>query len=95
MDEVIWATTSLAGATSWIHLDANGLGTHINNITGTKYWVVLNGKQGISSENHPGDMSSMEAFPTNWNPDEAIQDGFQYEAVVLTPGTLLYVCFQI
>jgi hypothetical protein len=93
-DHLIWATTATKGATSWTHIDSNGLGTFVDNIVGSKYWVVMNRRREIfedvtSAQNPLGDLSSMHALPKNWDPWSAVGEAFEHEAVVLTPGSLL------
>jgi hypothetical protein len=86
-DDLVWGTTALAGATTWVHLDANGLSTQIDNVSGTKYLVLFNRRRQCPKP--CGDMSSLHAFPDNWKPWSAGSEFFQHEGIILTPGSLL------
>jgi hypothetical protein len=89
MDDLVWGTTALTGATSWIHMDANGLATQVQITAGSKYWVVLKQRRGILPIDDYGDMSSIDAFPLEWEPWSAGQDIFEHEGLLLLPGDLL------
>jgi hypothetical protein len=39
-DHLLWATAASRNATSFPHIDANGLATALDEVTGTKYWVL-------------------------------------------------------
>jgi hypothetical protein len=90
-DDLTWGSTALAGATSWVRVEPNGLGTLVHNVTGTKYWVLLNRRRETPRDNYCGNMASMDAFPDDWEPCSAGCDAFQHEGILLTPGSLLYV----
>jgi hypothetical protein len=87
-DCLFWATTATANATFWIHVDANGLATAIDTVTGTKYWVICNHRRENVEPGSPGDMSSM-FWPADSEVDEAATQCFEHEAVILRSGTVL------
>ena len=84
-DDLVWATAAMRNATSWIHIDAQGFATAIDNVTGTKYWVVCRQRYGQSG--HAGDMSSMFWMGTT-QVDEAATQCFEHEGVILQPGSV-------
>ena len=83
VDDMIWATSASKHASSMIHLDANGFATAVDQLTGSKYWVLCSRRQGNPLMG-PGDMSSV-----NWagksDVDDAHRDCFNHEAVVQLP----------
>jgi hypothetical protein len=84
-----WAITATKGATSWIHIDANGTATSIYESCGRKYWVLGKKKRGNTELRVPGDMRSPAAFGKDW---DCTGDGtavFEWEGVLLEPGQLL------
>jgi hypothetical protein len=85
-DNFFWGTTGLRGATSWIGVHANGLATQINNVTGTRYFILLNRYQG-TSEDDP--LASMDAFPDSWRPWSPGHACFEHEGIILTPKSWL------
>jgi hypothetical protein len=86
-----WATTATRNATSWPHLDANGLGTQVDNVAGMKYWVLFNRRRDLPSNTSLGNMASIGGLPDEFEPWSAMSDSFEHEAVVLQPGSLLSV----
>lgn len=80
----------MKNATSWIHIDANGLATAVDGVTGTKFWVICRPRRELVKRGSPGDLSSMFAFSDS-QVDEASSSSFDHEAVVIQPGTVLYV----
>jgi hypothetical protein len=89
VDDLIWGTATLAGATSWVHMDANGLATHVQIVNGAKYWVIFKTAQGNLPLNEYGNLSSINSLPPDWEPWYASQDIFEHEGLLLTPGDLL------
>jgi hypothetical protein len=87
-DHLLWATAALQNATSFLHIDANGLATAIDQVTGTKYWVLARQRRKQSKAGNLGNMSSMHAF-TDTEIDEGCSEVFEHEAVVIRPGTVL------
>jgi hypothetical protein len=84
---LIWLTTAMGNATSWIHIDANGLATIVDGVTGTKYWVVCRRRDTLPPHG-PGDGASIHAYHTT-EIDSASTEIFEHEAIVIKPGTLL------
>jgi len=85
VDDVFWATTALAGATSWLHMDADGFGTAIDCLAGSKYWLLA--KTNPKSEN-PKHLDEVMAF-ADFEPGEAFLAGLEYEGLLLSPGMVL------
>jgi hypothetical protein len=88
IDELVWATTATKNATSFLHIDANGLGTIVDSVAGTKYWVIGKRRRENTLPGSPGDMSSMHWMGES-DIDTAKTDCFEHEAVVIEPGTIL------
>lgn len=89
-DHLFWATAAMKNATSWTHIDANGLGTVVDGATGTKYWVMCRRRSGSTAPGLPGDMSSMFGLAST-EIDQSGVEYFEHEAVVIKPGTVLWV----
>jgi hypothetical protein len=88
-DHTSWATAAGKNAVSWIHIDAYGLATAIDAVTGTKYWVVCKPRRGQDAHG-PGDMSSM-YWAADLQIDESASQCFEHEAVLIQPSTVLLV----
>jgi len=96
--DLVWATAALKHAASWTHVDDEGFATVATVDVGSKYWIVGRPRQ---NEDGLGDMDTINAFgepkkaedttmkPKSWNPGGANTDLFDYEGVLLTPGTVL------
>ena len=82
---MIWLTAAHRHATSWIHIDCNGLGTIVDSVAGTKYWVVCRQREGVELK---GDLSSLYAFSMG-EVDQPMDDRFKHEAVIIRPGSIL------
>ena len=85
----MWGTTALAGATSWIHVDANGLATQVENVAGAKYWVLLRRCHKNAQTDGHSHTSSVGIYPQDWEPWTAGKDLFEHEGLLLTPGNVL------
>jgi hypothetical protein len=85
VDDLFWATTALTGATSWVHMDADGFATAIIPEAGLKYWVVA---RPHSDPTMRRDLTAINAF-RGFEPSEANLDGFEHEAVLLGPRMVL------
>jgi hypothetical protein len=81
-----WSILATAGATSWIHIDANGLATLIYMSAGRKYWLVGKQKREWYGKKNLGDIGAMEAFGKDWAPDGDGIENFEWEGVLLEPG---------
>lgn len=79
----------MKGATSWVHIDTAGFATTVETAAGSKYWVVLKPRNHADPQNRMGILSSMYAFGPEWDTSGSGADGFECEAVVLRPGSLL------
>ena len=77
-----WAIASLKGAFHGFHLDSDGLGTFIQALFGSKWWILASPKPGSNA-----DFAKINTFLAgNFNLDEAL-DRWQLEAIVLAPGS--------
>jgi len=74
-------------ATSWLHIDANGFATAVDTVSGSKYWVVARSRSPGGSGK--GDLSSITAYDDKWEPYHSCSDRFEFEAVIIKPGTVL------
>jgi hypothetical protein len=93
-DEMIWATASTRGATTWCRMDDHGLGTVIQVMTGYQYWVVLRPKYDQGSP--LVDMGSVNALNnSSWKLDDICDTHWEYEGVLLGPGDTLWVNFSV
>jgi hypothetical protein len=82
-----WGLAATTGALSWLHIDSNGLGTYIDPKAGKKWWIVLKRK---GTGRDFGSCSDAEAFFSGkYEVDTADEEGWDFEAVVLVPGTRL------
>jgi hypothetical protein len=88
-DHLIWATAAMKQATSWLHIDTDGLCTAVDQVAGAKFWVVCRPRCDAPSGDRRGDMNSMHAFGKNWEPHLHNSEHFEHEAVILRPGTAL------
>lgn len=82
-----WGLAATAGAFHTFHIDCNGLGTSIEVKTGRKWWIVA----------RPKDLSCLDDL-ININKvvdivaeDMFMPEGWMLEAILLEPGTQLYV----
>jgi hypothetical protein len=87
-NSVLWGTAATRNATSWPHLDDHGMATIVKVMTGQKYWVVVRPKASQKSGGD-GDLFSSNAFPDDWEPDQASETLWDHEGVVLQSGDLL------
>jgi hypothetical protein len=79
-----WAIASLKGAFHGFHLDSDGLGTFIQALFGSKWWILASPKPGSIA-----DFAKINTFLAgNFNLEEA-PDEWQLEAIVLAPGSKL------
>ena len=75
-----WGTAATSGACTWFHLNSNGLGVSVNLKCRLKIWFFLKDDEGKLNV-----INCFEYFEL----DEA--NGYQLEAVMLRPGTQMYV----
>lgn len=88
-DDTSWATTATKNATSWFHVDANGLGTEVTNVCGEKYWVLCNRRYDLPDSNPLGNMSSIACLPEDHDPWSSFSEVFEHEGILLKPGSIL------
>jgi hypothetical protein len=85
-----WGTIATRGATSWIHVDAEGFGTSTQPLTGGKYWVMFYPDPNADKSQGHGNMGSIHCVPPY---EDLLQHNlagyFKAEGVVLRPGDLL------
>jgi hypothetical protein len=89
-----WELVATRGARSWMHIDADGLGTRFEVGCGAK-WMVI-GRPPIAGEDTDDDIdhsffSDRRLFTGDFAVEDASSAPWQYEAVYLAPGTALYV----
>ena len=79
-----WAIASLKGAFHGFHLDSDGLGTFIQALFGSKWWILASPKPGSNA-----DFAKINTFLAgNFNLDEVLEE-WQLEAIILAPGSKL------
>jgi hypothetical protein len=82
-----WGLAATAGALHRFHVDCNGLGTSVEVKTGTTWWIVARPKD-LSCLDDLLDINKLVAFTAE---DVSIPEGWMLEAILLEPGTQLYV----
>lgn len=87
MGDIRWGLAATAGALSWIHIDSNGLGTYVDVKAGKKWWIVLKRKGEGRDFKSCSDGEGF--FGGDYNVDEPNLNDWEFEAIVLTPGTRL------
>jgi hypothetical protein len=93
-----WELVATKGARSWMHIDADGLGTRFEVACGAK-WMVIGCPRhaGEDTGEDTGDhfnhnfFSDRRLFTGDFAVEDASSAPWQYEAVYLSPGTALYV----
>jgi hypothetical protein len=95
-DDLIWGTAALRHASSWSHIDDEGFGTVSSTQVGFKYWVVARpSRDAPPEEKGVGHLGSIDAFHDHWVPSKACTKKFDYEGVLLGPGTILWVFYCV
>jgi hypothetical protein len=92
-----WGLAATQGAFSTFHIDSDGFGTYIScvNRNGAKWWVIVGPKD---RSKQSGFASFKEAFSFHqalMGADITVLEDVQVEAVLLRPGTRLYVHFSL
>lgn len=82
-----WALVGAKRAFSPLHIDAEGLGTLVQILHGSKYWII------ISKIGEDDDLCSVDSLGAAWDPyliaeGDKIQH-FKFEGVHLKPGDML------
>lgn len=98
LDDLVWATAAMDGATSWFHLDTHGFATIVEVVTGSKLWTIAHRHREIPEDDPTGDLSSMHAFGPDWEPTSSgryrssadPRPRFEFETIFLAPGMVLY-----
>lgn len=83
------ATVATAGATSWLHVDAEGLATSSQLLTGAKHWVVFYRDPGLPVGFEAGDMASIHFKDQCYWDQHELTNSFCAEAITLRPGMVL------
>ena len=84
-----WGLVALRGALHTTHIDAHGVGTFVEPLTGAKWWIMavpLDHSVGFSQF---ADVSQF--FSEHFDLDKSGEGLWRLEAVLLTPGSRLYV----
>jgi hypothetical protein len=68
-----------------VHIDAEGFGTVVKPICGSKYWTVLGPRPDLP-DGEMGDQASMYAYPMGWNHGCTGGGTFKAEGVLVRPG---------
>jgi hypothetical protein len=88
-DDLLWGTASTKWSTTMTHLDDDGLAAVVRVMTGSKYWVVMRPRTGVSSLDLLGDLSTNRAFPHKFAHGHSGKGAFEAEGVLLTMGDVL------
>jgi hypothetical protein len=88
-DDTKWGITGTKGCTSMTHLDDDGLATAVRVMAGSKYWVVMKPRNRTSNNEFTGDLSSIEAFPLDFDMCHSGHGHFEGEGVHLIQGDVL------
>jgi hypothetical protein len=84
-----WGLVAFNGALHYLHIDSDGFGTWVEVKCGLKLWVILRPKNGtVPSFNSIDGFLKYFGEGTSPNPEQ-----WTCEAVVLGPGTRLWVLF--
>jgi hypothetical protein len=97
VDDLVWGTAAMGNATSLFHIDTFGFATVVEVLTGAKLWTLADRHRDIDDDDPTGDLSSIHAFGPNWSPTstgrtreaDSDQPRFEFESVLLRPGTIL------
>jgi hypothetical protein len=68
------------------HIDDEGFGTAVWIMSGAKWWVVMKSRKPSDDKDFNGDLSSMNAFPLNFEVGHAGDGYFEAEAILLVAG---------
>jgi hypothetical protein len=87
-----WELVATKGARSWMHIDADGLGTRFEVSCGAK-WIVI-GRPPLADEDDDGlniyrFFSDRRLFTGDFAVEDASSAVWQYEALYLAPGNAL------
>jgi hypothetical protein len=88
-DELIWGTAALRHASTWLNITCEGFAMSIVPKVGSNYWVVGRLRRDPVQANVQCPMATIDAFGPDWLRVSPNSDLYQYEAVLLCPGTAL------
>lgn len=98
-DDLVWGTAATQHAVSWAHFDDEGFATVASVQVGSKYWVVGRPKRtpAFAPDNGLGNMHTINGLGLGqdlvankeWQPASDNTQLFDYEGILLTPGTVL------
>jgi len=77
-----WGLAATAGARHWVHLDCDSLGTVVDLLCSSKWWILL--KPHLYGE--PDSTAHIDLFLDDFDPSVVVKT-WDAEAVLLTPGT--------
>lgn len=80
-----WGLAANTGALSWVHIDSNGLGSYIEPKAGKKWWIVMKRKGDRPNFETCSDADAY--FEEGYEVDVPMVDDWNFEAVILGPGT--------
>lgn len=75
-----WTLAGLGGSRSYWHIDSDGFGTFVDVVCGEKWWCIAKPKKRSDSLNSFFKMNSQKE-------DGGL--GWEFEGILLTPGTTL------
>lgn len=83
-----WGLAATSGAFNRWHIDSDGFGTFVEPISGAKWWFMARPIDSLAP-----DMFNSTGFLMNedWDLDMAGNGVFAVEAILLEPGSMLYV----
>jgi hypothetical protein len=84
-DHFRWAIAALKGAFHGFHLDSDGQGSFLEALFGSKWWITAEPKPGYGAV----DFVKISTFLEGNFDLDGVPEGWQLEAIVLTPGTKL------
>ncbi|KDQ61750.1 hypothetical protein JAAARDRAFT_55087 [Jaapia argillacea MUCL 33604] len=87
--DISWGMASCQDSTSWVHVNADGLATAVQVLTGSKIWAVARPKRGTQTFNF--DDSSAKWLSSQFDSHGSCIDVWDYEAVKITPSDLLFM----
>ena len=79
----------MKNAVSWYHVDTAGFATAVENLVGSKYWVLLNRRRDLKQGTLTGDLSCIDCYGPDWDPIESKHDEYEHEGIVLRAGMVL------
>jgi hypothetical protein len=88
VDDLIWGAAATKGALTLPHVDDEGFATVVAIVSGSKYWVVMQPKDGVP-DGGEGDQGTLFAYPSSWSYGETGCDVFEAEGIMLTAGDVL------